>query len=208
MAGMVKTALALKHRQIPPHLHFHNPNPDIPFDKLQLRVPTTLESWPTTDGPRYAGVNSFGFGGTNAHVVLQEAPVAATGIALEEEGIASGKKQSASRGGERPYLLPISARGAEALQALARSYRDFLVDSKHHLHDIGDSASQRRSHHDHRLAITAHSKAEAISQLEAYLAAQPRAGISSGRIPLNERPKPSSSVQGWDRSGGQWDVTF
>lgn len=201
VAGMVKTALALKHRQIPPHLHFHTPNPNIPFDKLHLRVPTTLESWPATDGPRYAGVNSFGFGGTNAHVVLQEAPVAVTGTALAEEGIASGKKLAVSRGEGRPYLLPISARSLDALQALARSYCDFLVDNKHHLHDIGYSASQRRSHHDHRLAIAAHSKAEAISQLEAYLADQPRAGVSSGRIPLNERPKTVFVCSGM---GPQW----
>lgn len=200
VAGMVKTALALRHGQIPPHLHFHDPNPNIPFDELQLRVPTTLESWPAPDGPRFAGVNSFGFGGTNAHVVLQEAPAAATETALEEEGIAS-EKQPMSKEGKQPYLLPISARSQEALQALARSYCDYLVEDKHHLHDIVYSASQRRSHHDHRLAITAHSKDEAISQLEAYLADQPRAGISSGRIPLNERPKTVFVCSGM---GPQW----
>src|SRR6185437_9108114 len=95
IAGLIKTALILKHRAIPPNLHFYNPNPDIPFEKLQLRVPTKLEAWPSTDGPALAGVNSFGFGGTNAHVVLQEAfpsPVAST----------------RSGGAEQPYLLPLS----------------------------------------------------------------------------------------------------
>lgn len=205
VAGIVKTALALKHGQIPPHLHFHTPNPDITFDKLQLRVPTTLENWPATDGPRYAGVNSFGFGGTNAHIVLQEAPIAANGSTsevLDEEGIASGKRPTtASKDEARPYLLPISARSTEALQALAGSYHDFLVDTPHHLHDISYSASQRRSQHDYRLAITAHSKAEAVSKLEAYLADEPRAGITSGRIPLNERPKTVFVCSGM---GPQW----
>ena len=74
MAGVIKTVLCLKHRQIPPHLHLQNPNPKIPFADLRLRVPQSLEPWP--EGPRLAlaGVNSFGFGGTNAHAVLQEAP--------------------------------------------------------------------------------------------------------------------------------------
>ena len=188
VAGVVKVALALKHRQIPPHLHFHQPSPDIPFDELQLRVPTTLEAWPETDGPRYAGVNSFGFGGTNAHVVLQEAPPVAARETHAEE---------------RPYLLPLSARSVEALQASAQSYRDFLVsaDSPAHLYDIAYSAALRRSHHDHRLALVVHSKAEAIAHLDAFLADEPRAGTSTGRVPLNAQPKVAFVCSGM---GPQW----
>ena len=74
IAGLIKVALALKHREIPPSLNFEEPNPHIPFDQLPLRVQTTLESWPAEPAPALAGVSSFGFGGTNAHVVLQEAP--------------------------------------------------------------------------------------------------------------------------------------
>jgi len=178
VAGLMKTALALKNRQIPPHLHFHHPHPDIPFDELQLHVPTTLEAWPATDGPRYAGVNSFGFGGTNAHVVLQEAPCVPENVAQTEVV-------------EQPYLLPLSARSPEALQAMAASYRTFLADTQSStpLHDIVYSASQRRSHHDHRLTLVAHSKAEAVSNLEAFLADAPRSGTSTGRTALGERPK-------------------
>jgi acyl transferase domain-containing protein len=191
VAGVVKAALALQHRQIPPHLHFHQPSPDIPFDELQLRVPTTLEAWPETDGPRYAGINSFGFGGTNAHVVLQEAPQVAT---------------RESPKAALPYLLPISARSIEALQASAQSYRDFLAgtdseESVAHLYDIGYSAALRRSHHDHRLAVTAHSKAEAIAHLDAFLADEPRAGTSTGRVPLNAQPRIAFVCSGM---GPQW----
>ncbi|HEU5380162.1 MAG TPA: type I polyketide synthase [Ktedonobacteraceae bacterium] len=191
VAGLVKTALALKHRQIPPHLHFHNPNPDIPFDKLQLRVPTTLEAWPATDGPAMAGVNSFGFGGTNAHVVLQEAPA-----------VPPSQNQAAEE--ERPYLLPLSARSAEALQDLARSYRDFLADDARFpasLRDIVYSTSLRRSHHDHRMTVVAHSKAEASTRLNAFLADESRAGIASGRVPLNDRPQTAFVCSGM---GPQW----
>ena len=74
IAGLIKVALALKHREIPPSLNFEEPNPHIPFEQLQLRVQTNLERWPAELAPALAGVSSFGFGGTNAHVVLQEAP--------------------------------------------------------------------------------------------------------------------------------------
>ncbi len=74
IAGLIKVALALHHRRIPGNLHFDRPNPEIDFDALRLRVPTRCEPWPAGDGPALAGVNAFGFGGTNAHVVLQEAP--------------------------------------------------------------------------------------------------------------------------------------
>lgn len=188
VAGLVKAALALKHRQIPPHLHFHNPNPDIPFDTLKLRVPTTLEAWPTTDGPAMAGVNSFGFGGTNAHVVLQEAPPVQSAPARTGDA-------------EQPYLLPLSARSGEALQAMARSYRDFLADTPSHLFDIAYSASLRRSHHDHRLALVAHSKAEAVAHLDAFLAERPPVSVRSGRAPMNGRPKLAFVCSGM---GPQW----
>src|SRR5262249_2748637 len=63
IAGLIKAALALKHRRVPPHLHLERVNPAIPLQELRLRIPTTLEPWPTTHGPARAGVNSFGFGG-------------------------------------------------------------------------------------------------------------------------------------------------
>ena len=192
VAGLIKTALALSHRQIPPHLHFHNPNPDIPFDELQLRVPTTLEDWPATDGPAMAGVNSFGFGGTNAHVLLQEAPAVPQ---------APGATHIDNRVGEQPYLLPLSARSAEALQATARSHRDFFAGTSALFHDIGYSAALRRSHHDYRLALVAHSRDEAVAQLDAFLAGEARATITSGRVPLNGRPRTAFVLSGM---GPQW----
>lgn len=191
VAGLIKTALALKHRQIPPHPLFHNPNPDIPFDELQLHVPTTLEAWPAGDGPALAGVNSFGFGGTNAHVVLQEAPPVPE---IEERTIDSGQ----------PYLLPLSARSSEALRATAEAYRAFLAnpDESSHLYDIAYSASLRRSHHDHRMALVAHSKAEATSILDTFLHSEEApSNVVSRRVLLNERPKTVFVCSGM---GPQW----
>src|SRR5687768_13473375 len=74
IAGLVKAVLVLKHRQIPASLHFTTPNPNIDLEALKLRVPTTLEPFPETNGERMVGINSFGFGGANAHVIVAEAP--------------------------------------------------------------------------------------------------------------------------------------
>ena len=77
VASLMKAALALKHRQLPPNLHFHTPNPEIPFAQLPLRVVQKLEPWPEAAGApgtparRLAGVSGFGFGGSNAHIVLR-----------------------------------------------------------------------------------------------------------------------------------------
>ncbi|MGN7142524.1 beta-ketoacyl synthase N-terminal-like domain-containing protein, partial [Streptomyces pseudogriseolus] len=74
IAGVVKAVLSLEHRQIPPSLHFDEPNPLIDFASGPFRVPTALEDWPAAEHPRRAAVSAFGIGGTNAHVILEEAP--------------------------------------------------------------------------------------------------------------------------------------
>ncbi|MDB1090077.1 polyketide synthase, partial [Streptomyces sp. ACA25] len=77
IVGLVKAALCVREGMLPPSLNYRTPNPDIPLDELNLRVQTELEQWPAheSEGPRVAGVSSFGMGGTNAHVILEEAPV-------------------------------------------------------------------------------------------------------------------------------------
>ena len=105
IAGLIKTALGLKHRAIPPHLHFHEPNPQIPFAELPIEVPCALRPW-AGEGPVFAGVSSFGFGGTNAHVVLEGvAEVAARhrdrghdGIRVAHLGAATGGPEGAGGG--------------------------------------------------------------------------------------------------------------
>lgn len=185
IAGLIKAALCLKHGQIPSNLHFETPNPQIPFDQLQLRVPQRLEPWPaiplspTGRALRIAGVNSFGFGGTNAHVVLSdlEAPAVAPNTDTYQT-----KTQNEEP--ERAHLLLLSARSSEALRSLAQAYQDFLRDeATDDLSDICYSAALRRSHHEHRLALVATSKAEMAEHVDAFLAGESRLGISSGRTP-------------------------
>ncbi|MEW2619204.1 type I polyketide synthase [Streptomyces sp. NPDC048106] len=123
ITGLLKTVLCLKHRMIPASLNYETPNPDIPLDRLNLRVQQGLSPWPHPDRPLIAGVSSFGMGGTNAHVVLQEAPRtgAASGAAT---GTASGAASGAA-GASGPLLFwPLSAASAPALRAQAQNLLD------------------------------------------------------------------------------------
>ncbi len=174
IAGLIKTTLALRHRTIPASLHHHTPNPHIPFDELALRVVTEATSW-TGEGPRIAGVSSFGFGGTNAHVVLEEAPARAT--------------RCECQGATGPAVLPISARNPEALRVLATSLRTALEDGEGALRfeDVGLTLARHRAHHDHRLAIAARSNAEAVELLDAFLRGQGRPGLAVGKRKHGQR---------------------
>ena len=99
LAGLIKVVLALEHEAIPPHLHFHQPSPHIPWDRLPLRVPTTLVPWPRGERPRRAGVSSFGFSGTNAHVVVEEAP-GERDAETRRRGDAETRRRERGEGGE------------------------------------------------------------------------------------------------------------
>ena len=190
IAGLIKVALALRHREIPPSLYFEKPNPHIPFDELPLRIQTTLSPWPAESGPALAGVSSFGFGGTNAHVVLEEAPPGIIGMPEAEREIGT-------------HLLPLSARSPEALKSLARAYQNFLAtpESAASLPDICYTASVRLSHHEHRLAVTGNSPAQLVESLEAFGLGEARPGLSSGRKVSARRRRLVFVFPG---QGGQW----
>jgi acyl transferase domain-containing protein/acyl carrier protein len=191
-AGLIKAALCLKHGAIPPNLHFQSPNPAIPFDELKVRVPTRLEPWPAARGPRLAGVNSFGFGGTNAHAVLEEAPA---------RRLAEGGADES----ERSYLLPLSARGPEALRARARAYAAYLADPESgraaSLGDICYGAGARRGHHEHRLAVVGRRHEEIAEQLAAFASGEGEAGLTTGRVMPGPAPKLAFVFSGM---GPQW----
>ncbi len=190
IAGLIKVALALRHREIPPSLHFENPNPHIPFDELPLRVQKLLCGWPADPGSALAGVSSFGFGGTNAHVVLEEAPPGNGGMPDAEHKI-------------RAHLLPLSARSPEALRSLARAYLDMFATPAFAapLQDVCYTASLRSSHHDHRLAVTGNSPAQLMDSLAAFLRDEARPGLSSGRKYAARRRKLVFVFPG---QGSQW----
>ncbi len=171
IASLMKVVLALQHEEIPPHLHFKQPNPLMAWDNLPLQVPTSRQVWSRGETPRIAGVSSFGMSGTNAHVVLEEAP----------ESVISEKDSVFKK--ERPFhLLTLSAKSDEALRELLQAYETFL---KSHptlpIADVCFTANTGRSHFDHRLAI----KAQSLEQLHEQLGT---AGYIIGKAP-QEKPK-------------------
>jgi acyl transferase domain-containing protein/aryl carrier-like protein len=188
IAGLIKTTLALHKGQIPGNLHLHQPNPAIAFDELQLRVPTEIGPWPTTDGDRYAGVNSFGFGGTNAHVVLQSAPEPTAGLDEPAEP-------------DRPVLIPVSARSPEALADLARATAERLGEDQPDLRDVAYSTSLRRTHHEHRAAVVARTLAQAGQRLSDAAEGEIVPGVARGRAVASGPPKLAFVCSGM---GPQW----
>ena len=153
IASLIKVILSLQHKEIPAHLHFSTPNPYIDWDNLPLKVPTERIAWPRQD-KRLAGVSSFGFSGTNAHVVVEQAP----------------KKIITAPGGlglSRPlHLLTLSAKTETALQELARRYASHLANHKEvELADVCFTANTGRAHFDLRLSVVASSSAEMAKKL-------------------------------------------
>ena len=158
MASLIKVVLSLQHKEIPPHLHFEKPNPYIAWDQLPLKVPTELTPWSTVNNQRIAGISSFGFSGTNAHIVLSEAPSVA------------GKSESETA--LRPqHLLTLSAKTKPALEQMVRNYSEHLATHPHlDWADICYTANTRRTHFHERLAVVADSVSQAEEKLLAHLA--------------------------------------
>ncbi|WP_345983704.1 amino acid adenylation domain-containing protein [Streptomyces sp. DSS69] len=158
IAGLIKTVLCLKHRHIPPHINLERLNPAIDQASLPYEIPTGPTPWPEHDGPARAGVNSFGFGGTNAHVVLEEAPF------LPRESAPSAERAWS--------VLPLSARHPDALPELAAGIRAELAGERGPavtLPDLGHTLAHRRQHLPHRLSVVHTSRAsldEALAALQ------------------------------------------
>ena len=168
IAGIIKTALALHHGVIPPTIHLRQPNPHIPFSELRLRPVTDSVSLRSDAAPWFAGVSSFGFGGTNAHAVLESAP--------PRPGAVGG-----ARGGQ-PVLLPLSAASPRSLDVLCRAWLDRLrAGEVEDLTAAARTAAVRRQHHRYRAAFVASSVAELSAQLSAV-----------GPAPRGDAPPPSS----------------
>jgi amino acid adenylation domain-containing protein len=164
VAGLIKTVLSLRHVEIPPHLHFKDPSPHIPWQRLSSVVPTALTPWPKSEGGRRAGISSFGMSGTNVHMILEAAPAQVP------------ERKSPV---ERPlHVLTLSAQTQGALQQLADQYANHIAT--HPDQDLGDicfTANTGRAHLNQRLAISAASGA----QLQERLTALKGAGVVSGR---------------------------
>ncbi|MFC1975072.1 SDR family NAD(P)-dependent oxidoreductase [Chloroflexota bacterium] len=172
VTGLIKVVLSLQHEEIPPHLHFKKPNPYIPWDELPVMIPTELTPWPAGGERRIAGVNSFGFSGTNVHMVVEEAP----------------EHSLAPVGAERPMqLLNISAKSEQALKELAGDYAKHLAEhAPVSLADVCFTANTGRSPFAHRLAVVAKSTVQAQEKLDAFVTGKAPAGLLSGQVTNSE----------------------
>ncbi|QQC64310.1 type I polyketide synthase [Paraburkholderia ginsengisoli] len=155
VAGLIKTALVMKTGFAPPTLNFNAANPDVPFSSGPFRVSNRAEQLPSTAGRRlYAGVSSFGFGGTNAHVVLSAppAPMQRRGLAANESG--------------HVYIVPLSAKTPDALRATIARLRSFITLNRDaNLASISRTLSVGRRHWAYRTAIVCNSLAELDEEL-------------------------------------------
>ncbi|KAK6541942.1 hypothetical protein TWF694_007715 [Orbilia ellipsospora] len=179
LAGIIKTVEALQRGKIPPQMHFKTPNPKIDFTRMH--IPTTVEDWPhTASGVRRAAINSFGFGGTNGHAVLEYHP----------------QEYSTDRGLKRPFLFLISAENEASLDQLCRSYADYVEREQPSLVDLAYTLTARRTiFRKSRVFI-----ADSCSQLAAKL----REDHSSSK-PLTKNPEKFEKLAYvFTGQGAQW----
>ncbi|HEY2140106.1 MAG TPA: type I polyketide synthase, partial [Chthoniobacterales bacterium] len=181
LAALLKAVLVLERQSVPPNLHFQSPNPLLPLE--QVRVPTNLMPLPSANGRRpLVGVNSFGFGGSNAHALLAAAPVSAPAVQPVDEFC----------------ILPLSARSPRALSDYAAAFARFIAADKSttgSLRDVCAAAALGKSHHPLRHAFVADSTASLRSQLLTF------AESSTDPLPAPAQPKIAFIFSG---QGPQW----
>ncbi len=170
VAGLIKVILSLKNKQIPPSLHYKKPNPNINFEDSPFRVAVELSVWERCGGlPLRAGVSSFGIGGTNAHIILEEAPAPARDTDTDI-----------------PQLLLLSARSGPALEQLTADMAAFLrANPGLNLADVAHTLQRGRKAFNHRRTLVASSPAEAAEALEAPANSRK---VRDGVMRMDKRP--------------------
>jgi len=156
IAGFVKATISLKNRQVPANLHFNNPNPTIPFDDYRIQVATDLTDIPQLNNePPVIGVNSFGAGGTNAHIVMQ--------------GVDAVNKEQSYDFPNGQYIFVISAKTLCALKDYAEKYIEYLNGDIPALKDISLAQFTRRTRHAHQVFVVAKSKEKYVEALKSFV---------------------------------------
>lgn len=185
IAGLLKVVLAMKHNTLPPSLHYSAPNPHVDFEALNLKVQNEATEWPETSGLATAGISSFGFGGTNVHLILSKQTT----------------KKEKPLETNQTVLLPLSADSEQGLMSQAASFRDLLGDETVNLQDLCYMAGLKRAESDHRLAVTAKSPLELKDGLAAFLKREQYPGLTQGYMSADDQPK---AVFVFSGQGGQW----
>jgi acyl transferase domain-containing protein len=176
IAGLIKTVLCLRHAEIPAVLHFQNPNPYIPWELLPIQVPTRLTPWKVAQGQRIAGVSSFGFSGTNVHLLVEEAAPPTPTLAPPAE---------------RPVqLFNLSARNEKALRDLAGQYAEHLtIHPEQSFANICHTLGTGRSHFNHRLASATADAPSLAQQLAAFATGEMPPELKYGEVGTEHHPK-------------------
>ena len=154
IAGLLKVVLALQHRQIPPNLHFQKMNPYISLDGTSFHLPTELTDWTVSGDHRVAGISSFGFGGTNCHLIVEQPPERPARALRDEQPV---------------HLLTVTARSNRALKQMAQDYATCFADlPAGDVEDACYTANTGRSHFDFRKSFVAADGAGLAGQLERF----------------------------------------
>jgi myxalamid-type polyketide synthase MxaE and MxaD len=191
VAGLIKAALCVQHRELPAQLHFRTPSKAIPWDRVPIRVQDRLGPWPYPERA-IAGVNSFGISGTNAHVVLEEAPARV-----------ESRAERAVVADERPLLIPLSGHTRGALRDQAALLRDALRETGASipLADLAFTLALRRSQRAQRLAVVARTREELATELARYASSEPTPLARTGTASPGRAP---GVVFAFSGHGGHW----
>ena len=184
IAGLIKAVLCLQNKAIPPNLHFQQLNPLIDLAETKISIPQRLQPWNSAE--RYAGVSSFGFGGTNAHVVLGEDQ--GTTRQGDKETGGQGDSENSQILKRTRHLLTLSAKTESALKDLVLSYQDYLENNRAaDLANICYTSNTGRTHFNHRLAVAIDSTEQLKSYIAQFTPEQSARGITSGNTQKNQR---------------------
>jgi malonyl CoA-acyl carrier protein transacylase len=181
VAGLIKVVLSLQHDKLPLHLHFKEPNPYIPWNEFPVKVVTEVIPWLSGERQRIAGVSAFGASGTNAYVILEEAP---------EQISDFGSRISDFKMERSLHLLTLSAKSEEALKELASRYVTHLTDHPElALEDICFTANTGRSHFPYRVSVIAASAEKLQQQLSAFTSGQKLGEVFTGQVKGTKQPR-------------------
>jgi phthiocerol/phenolphthiocerol synthesis type-I polyketide synthase B len=187
MAGLIKAVLAVQRASIPANLHFHKPNPHIPFNQLRLKVVAEQRNWPHTSHPRRAGISSFGFGGTNAHAIIEQAP-AAVPVLREADPAAT--------------TLVVSAKTPERIASMAGALAEWMADegAAVRLADVAHALNHHRERHAQFATVCARDRADAITRLHALAEGRHAEGV----VGPHDGPCRPGTVFVYSGQGSHW----
>ena len=187
IAGFIKTVLAVQRASIPPNLGFQTPNPHIPFDQMRLKVVAEQHEWPLTQRPRTAGVSAFGFGGTNAHVVIEQAPASVAAVREPDPAVST---------------LIVSGNTPERIASLAGGLAEWMDGdgSDVALPEVAHTLNHHREHHAQFATVCARDRAQAVTGLRALAAGRTADGV----VGPHAGPCGSGMVFVYSGQGSHW----